>query len=251
MTDEVRRLGAMFAATDDEITDWYTVPRRADRWLRVNFIASLDGAATHDGRSAGLGTPADKRVFGLLRRLADVILIGAGTVRAEGYGGQLLDDAGRAWREERGLPPHPVVAVVSARLDLDPDSPLFSAAPVRPLVLTTRQAPAERRAALAEVSDVLDSGGTAVDTRLMRELLAERGLRQVHCEGGPHLLGTLIEEGTVDELCLTLSPRLEGGTARRITDGGRITPTGMTLAHVLTGDDGTLLLRYVRAQTVS
>ncbi|MET1043615.1 MAG: pyrimidine reductase family protein [Microbacteriaceae bacterium] len=249
MTDEVRLLGAM-PAEDDEITDWYAVPRR-NRWLRVNFISSLDGAATHNGRSAGLGTPADKRVFGLLRRLADVILVGAGTVRAEGYGGRLLDDAGRAWREERGLPPHPVVAVVSARLDLDPGSPLFSDAPVRPLVITTRQAPAARRAALAEVSDVLDSGGTAVDTRLMRELLAERGLRQVHCEGGPHLLGTLIEEGTVDELCLTLSPRLEGGTARRITDGGRVAPTGMTLAHVLTGDDGTLLLRYVRAKPVS
>lgn len=238
----IRLAGSPDALADDEIAELYAVPDRSKSWLRVNFVSSLDGAATHDGRSGGLGSPADRRVFDLLRRLADVIVVGAGTVRVEGYRGMRLDDGSAAWRVAHGLAAQPVFAVVSARLDLDPA--IFTGNPVRPLVLTGTAAPAGKRAALAEVADVIDCGETRVDSRLMLDALAERGLTQVHSEGGPHLLGTMIEEGTIDELCLTLSPRLEGGIARRITDGHAATPTDMTLAHVLVADDGTLLLRH-------
>lgn len=234
-------------ATDDELAALYSVADRSVLWMRANFVASIDGAATHNGLSAGLGSPADRRVFDLLRRLADVIVVGAGTVRAEGYGPMRLDDAQVAWRVQHGLAPHPVFAIVSSSLELDPASTVFTNAPSTPLVFTGSRAPGDRRVALAEVAEVIDCGEFRVDTRLMRRALAERGLMQLHSEGGPQLLGTMIEEGTIDELCLTLSARLEGGTASRITDGGGAVPTDMRLAHALAAADGTLLLRYLRA----
>ena len=234
-------------ATDDVLAALYSVADRSVLWMRANFVASIDGAATHNGLSAGLGSPADRRVFDLLRRLADVIVVGAGTVRAEGYGPMRLDDAQVAWRVQHGLAPHPVFAIVSSSLELDPASTVFTNAPSTPLVFTGSRAPGERRATLAEVAEVIDCGEFRVDTRLMRRALAERGLMQLHSEGGPQLLGTMIEEGTIDELCLTLSARLEGGTASRITDGGGAVPTDMRLAHACAAADGTLLLRYLRA----
>ncbi|MDQ1548937.1 MAG: hypothetical protein QOD27_595 [Microbacteriaceae bacterium] len=249
MTDgaDIRRLDASSdAATDDQLAEWYSVADRRIPWLRANFVSSIDGAATHDGLSAGLGSAADQRVFHLLRRLADVIVVGAGTVRAEGYGGRLLDSAAAGWRAGIGLAPHPVLAIVSARLELDPTSSVFTDAPTRPIVVTSAAATDERRAAVAEVADIVDCGEDRVDTVLMRERLVSRGLTQMHSEGGPHLLGSMIEDGALDEICLTVASRLEGGTARRIADGHLAVGTGMTLAHALVGADGTLMLRYTR-----
>jgi riboflavin biosynthesis pyrimidine reductase len=206
--------------------------------VRVNFVASLDGAASVDGRSGGLGTAADKAVFGLLRELADVVLVGAGTARAEDYRG--------ARRPTRGRATPPPVAVVTGSADLDPVSRLFTDTAVPPLVLTVESAPPQRRAALAAAG-----AEVAVLPRLTPDaLLAElgrRGLHRVLCEGGPSLLGALQAADAVDELCLTLSPLLVGGAAGRIAHG----PTGasgrsMTLAGVLQADDA-LLLRYRRA----
>src|SRR5690606_33716001 len=118
----------------DDILVRYSVADRATAHLRVNFVSSLDGAATHDGVSAGLGDDADRIVFDTLRMLTDVILVGAGTVRAEGYGGIRFSDEAVAWRATHGLPEHPPVAIVSSRLDLDPAHPVFTQAAVRPLV---------------------------------------------------------------------------------------------------------------------
>jgi riboflavin biosynthesis pyrimidine reductase len=244
MSDAIFRMGTADALTDAELLELYAVPDRATPWLRANFVSSVDGAATHGGLSAGLGSPADRRVFDLLRRLCHVIVVGAGTVRAEGYEGMRLDEASVQWRVAQGLAPQPVFAVISASLDVD--AGIFADNPERPLVLTVTNAPDDRRAALAEVADVIDCGDGQVDTGRMRSVLAERGLTQVHSEGGPHVLGTMIEQGTIDELCLTLSPRLEGGLARRIADGHGVNATELALAHVLTSPDGTLLLRYLR-----
>lgn len=233
-------------ADDDEIASWYAVADRATPWTRVNFVSSLDGSATHNGLSAGLGDAADRRVFDILRRLCDVVLVGAGTVRAEGYGPMRLDAASTAWRRERGLAPHPVFAIVSARLELDPRSPIFTDAPVRPLVITGEAAPSHRREALEAVADVLVCGRARVDTAMMVERLAERGLPQVHCEGGPHLFGAMITDAAVDELCLTLSPLLEGGSGPRIINGAvPAAAASLRLSQVLSSAD-TLLLRYTR-----
>lgn len=231
---------------DDGILATYPFPPGRE-WLRMNFISSVDGAATRAGRSGGLGDDADRRVFDLLRRAADAVLVAAGTVRDEGYGAMRLDEASAAWRSERGLPPHPVFAIVTRSLRLDPASPVFADAPVRPVVYTVAHAPAERRAALDEVADVVEAGEREVDPALMKRDLAARGLTGVHSEGGPSLFGSTIAAGVVDELCLTVAPTLEGGSARRIAVAPGAMPTGMRLASVLRAGDE-LFLRYVREQ---
>ncbi|MGN6197403.1 pyrimidine reductase family protein [Humibacter sp.] len=216
----------------------------SDQWVRVNFVSSIDGSATQAGRSGGLSDAADKRVFALLRRVCDVVLVGAGTVRVEGYGGMRVDDASEAWRASHGFAPQPTLAIVSGDLGLDPASDVFTKAPVRPVVLTVAAAPEARREALAKVADVIVCGEASVDTAVAVRMLGVRGLRRVHCEGGPHLFGTFAAERTLNELCLTVSPVLEGGLGKRIIDGAPQLPLDMRLAQVLRSGD-TLLLRYL------
>ncbi|ATG52970.1 hypothetical protein CFK38_16665 [Brachybacterium vulturis] len=232
------------ALTDDQLLQDYAPPTGA--WLRMNFVSSLDGAVTRDGLSGGLGDDADHRVFELLRRWADVVLLGAGTARAEGYGAMRLPEESERWRVEHGLAPQPVFALVTRRLALDPDSPLFTEAPVRPLVFTVAEAPAERRAALAEVADLVEAGESEVDPVRVREELGRRELTRIHCEGGPTLFGSFLTAGVVDELCLTLAPTLEAGPAGRIAHSPLSALTSMELAAVLQAGDE-LLLRYRRA----
>lgn len=203
--------------------------------VRVNFVSSIDGAATHDGLSGGLSGAADKRHFELLRRVCDVVLVGAGTVRDEGYGPMRVSDASARWRVEHGMPEHPVFAIVSGRLDLDPGSRIFTQAPVRPIIVTSR--PADRFAAVADIIDA-DLPGAI-------EQLRARGLTRILCEGGPSLFGSLLAVDAVDELCVTIAPSLEAGAAPRISHGDLPEARGMTLGHVLRSGD-TLLLRYAR-----
>ncbi|MEC5184077.1 riboflavin biosynthesis pyrimidine reductase [Cryobacterium sp. MP_3.1] len=237
----------MSAIDPGDVLARYTVHDRSAPHLRVNFISSLDGAATHDGLSGGLGDDADRLVFDTVRMLTDVILVGAGTVRAEGYGGIRFTDEAVAWRVAHALPEHPPVALVSGRLDLDPAHPVFTAAATRPIVITHAQAPAQRRAALAAVADVWVCGEASVDHALMVRTLTARGYPQVLCEGGPSLFGSLLAADAVDELCLTLAPLLESGRAARIAGAPDASPRRMRLAHALPAGD-TLLLRYLRAR---
>ncbi len=231
----------------DRVRAEYAVPDRQTPRVRMNFVASLDGAATLDGSSGGLGNDDDRLVMGVLRAMADVILVGAGTVRAEGYGGVRLASPNVRWREEHGLAPVVPLAVVSSSLDLDPRHPFFAEAAVRPIVVTHAASPEARRAALAEVADVLVCGEASVDLPLMLEALAARGMAQVLCEGGPHLFGDLLTAGIVEELCLTLSPALVGGAAGRIVRGAPEEARRMTLAHAIPSGDY-VFLRYTRAE---
>lgn len=220
--------------------DLFAAYAHPDPGVRVNFVASLDGAATLDGRSDGLSGPADKQLFRVLRALSDVVVVGAGTVRIEKYGPVRLAADLRTWRQDHGLPAVPRMAVVSASLDLDPGSALFAEALTPPLILTREDAPADRRARLSRVAEVL--AGDSVAAWL--HLLSDRGLTRVLCEGGPRLFGTLLAQGHVDELCLTLSPSLVGRAALRIAEpAARATPRRFELLHVLE-DDGFLFLRY-------
>ena len=232
------------ALSDEQLLESYAPP--PGTWLRMNFVSSLDGAVTRDGLSGGLGDDADHRVFELLRRWADVVLLGAGTARAEGYGAMVLPEDSVRWRLAHGLAAQPVFALVSRRLDLDPASPIFAEAPVRPLVFTVEGSPAGQRAALAEVADVVTVGESEVDPLRVREELGRRELLRIHSEGGPTLFGAFLTAGAVDELCLTLFPTLEAGPAPRITHALPATPTAMRLAGVLRAGDE-LLLRYTRA----
>jgi riboflavin biosynthesis pyrimidine reductase len=234
---------------DEALTRLYQPPDRvpADRpWLRVNFVASVDGAVEVDGYSKGLGSPADKRVFGLLRGYPDALLVGAGTLRHEGYGPVRLDEARRDRRVTNGQSGYPGLVVVSGRLDLAPTHPALAAAPVRPTILTCEQAPADRRTALAGVADVIAVGAADVDLAAGLAALRRRGVRQVLCEGGPHLFGALTTADLVDEVCLTVTPMLTGPGAGRITAGPPSPVRDLALAHVLE-DSGVLLLRYTRS----
>jgi riboflavin biosynthesis pyrimidine reductase len=227
--------------SDEDLIEAYGRP--PDPTLRANFVSSADGAVTLDGFSEGLSGGPDKRVFGLLRMLCDALLVGAGTLRDEGYGPVRLSEERRSWRRAHGLDPYPTPVVVSARLDLDPASDFFAKAPVRPLVLTPKKGPAH---GLDAVADVVRVGDTEVDLPGALALLRERGLAQILCEGGPRLFGSLLAADAVDELCLTVSPLLAGPGAGRITLGAPTQTLRLTLRHVLEAD-GALMLRYVRA----
>lgn len=230
---------------DDLLAAYATEPDRA--WLRVNFVTSVDGAVSAaDGYSAGISDPADKRVFGLLRMTCDALMVGAGTLRHEGYGAMRLGERREDWRRARGMPENPLLVIVSGSCDLDPESEVFTDAPVRPFVITTSSAPPERRAPVAAVAHVLAFGDTSVDLAGALDVLRRSGFAQVLCEGGPHLLGTLTEADLVDEMCLTIAPALVGPGPGRITAGPATpVPRSLRLRHALAADD-LLLLRYTR-----
>jgi riboflavin biosynthesis pyrimidine reductase len=234
----------------------YPEPEAVARpWVRAVMIASADGAAALDGRSGGLSGAADRLVFSVLRSLADVILVGAGTARAERYRPVLES---QTWPQLRaGRAPTPPIAVLTRTLDLDPDSGLLATAPglARTIVLTTQAAPAARRAAAAGHAEVIVAGGDTVTATAAVAALAGRGYRRILVEGGPGLLGQVTAEYLLDELCLTYSPVLAGGSAARIIAGppaqarppAQATPAGLDLAHVLE-DEGYLLCRYLRRE---
>jgi riboflavin biosynthesis pyrimidine reductase len=220
------------------------------RWLRANMVSSADGAADTEGATAGLSSAGDRRVFALLRTLADVILVGAATVRAEHYGPVRQHELWRHLREDgSGRPPTPPIAVVSARLDLDPASRVIAAAPAhaRTIVITTAQAPRDRRDDLAGRVDVIVAGQETVDLKAAVGALADRGYQRILTEGGPHLLAQLVAAGLLDELCLTIGPLLAGPGASRVLAGSpaMAPPLPLSLAHVLE-DNGFLLCRYIR-----
>jgi riboflavin biosynthesis pyrimidine reductase len=233
---------------DDEwLLDRYAIRDRSTPWVRANFVASLDGAATHEGHTRGLTSAEDKRVFHLLRRLCDVVLVGARTVATAGYAGLGIGPEAAAWRIAHGLTPQPTLAIASARLSLQSEMAALVHAPARPIVFTVERSAPEKRQALSSVADVVLCGADELDCAAMLAVLAGRGLRQVLCEGGPHLFGSLVAADCIDELCLTLSPVLENGSAGRIVAGAAQATRRMRLGHALTVGD-MLLLRYERSR---
>jgi riboflavin biosynthesis pyrimidine reductase len=213
--------------------------------LRMNFVTSVDGAVEIGGLSKGLQNPADNRIFALLRQFPDGLLVGAGTLRQEGYRAVRLDETRRGWRVGHGLDAYPRLVVASRRLDLDPTHPALADAPLRPLILTCAMAPPDRRVALESVADLLVHGDDKVDLPAAFADLRARGLATVLCEGGPHLMGSLTAAGLVDEVCLTVSPLLAGAGAGRITAGEPSAVRDLKVAHILYAEDA-ILLRYSR-----
>lgn len=233
---------------EDELAAAYSWPQQPTGRgvaVRANMIGSLDGGATVGDRSAGLSAPSDVALFALMRDTADVILAGAGTVRAERYAGIELD-AGRAARRRRwGFTGPPPIAVVTGR-GLPPDSPLFGPSSARPIVITCASA----AATVPATADAIVAGDELVDLPTALAALATRGLVRVQCEGGPSLLGELVDGGLLDELCLTISPRLLGtGTSRPLLGGRDLVrpdrPAGVpwTLVSAYTSDE-LLFTRY-------
>lgn len=220
--------------TPVELYVWYAPPR--PDWVRANFIASVDGAASAGGRSRGLQVPADLEVFVTLRAHADVVLVGLGTARTEGYGPVRLRADLQARRRAAGRPGVPTLAVVTNSLAIDDADPLLRAAP---LVLTSRAA-----ARPVPGAEVVTCGAAAVDLAAALDALRARGLASVVCEGGPTLYSGLVRAGLVDELCLTVSPLLAGPPAGRIVAGSPWdAAVSVDLIALLTAD-GALFARY-------
>jgi riboflavin biosynthesis pyrimidine reductase len=219
-------------------------------WLLANMIASADGsAADAEGRSGGLGGPADKDLFAAIRGVADVIVAGAATVVTENYGPGRPPAAVRDRRLARGQSPAPRIAVITAALSIEPEHRLFRDPPAdaRPLVLTVEQADAGRRRTLEAVAEVHTVGDTRVDwARALDVLRSATDATVVLCEGGPHTIGQLVADDLLDELCLTVAPTLVGGDGPRIAVGSRRPGSRpLTLDRVLVADDY-LFLRYLR-----
>jgi riboflavin biosynthesis pyrimidine reductase len=227
MLPPVRQLFPIPRDDVDPLGCYRAEDRTGSPWVLISMISTIDGATAIDGRSGGLGGPADKAVFGAVRSLADVILVGAGTARAENYGPPRVSAR---------------LAIVSASLDLATDAKVFADG-YRPVVITTSDADPTRRAALEQVADVVVAGEHRVDVRAA--LASFSGV--VVCEGGPSLNGQLIGEGLVDELCMSVAPLLASGDSSRIAHGSApAPPTRMQLRHILEAE-GYLFLRYLRA----
>jgi riboflavin biosynthesis pyrimidine reductase len=243
-------LGATDSVDDSRLVDLYAYPDGLQScWVRGNMIASLDGGATDDGKAGGLAGAGDRAVFTLMRHAADVILVGASTVRIENYSGAQLPVAARQERQHRGQAEVPPIAVVTRSGNIDPNALLFTRTEVPPLILTTSRFHDDARRRLGSVAEVIDASGRepeSVDNATVLKILAERGLHRVLTEGGPLLLGSLIEEGLLDELCLTVAPILVGGGSKRIVTGMGSVHTRMRRTHLLTDDDGYLYSRYVK-----
>jgi riboflavin-specific deaminase-like protein len=216
-------------------------------WVLVNMIASLDGATALDGRSGGLGGPADKAVFRALRALPDAILVGAGTARVETYGPVKLDDAALVARVARGQNGPPRLVIVSGRLDLDPTGTMFTESIEPPIVFTTSAASAETVAAFAGVAEIVRCGETVVDLQSAMAHLDAIGIGTVLCEGGPTLNGQMLTADLVDEWCQSIAPMLVVGDSDRVAvaAAGGHRPADMKLNRVLE-QDGYLFIQALR-----
>jgi riboflavin biosynthesis pyrimidine reductase len=225
---------------DGELERLYAYPATYRPWVRTNFVSTLDGAATGtDGRSGALGGPTDTRVFALLRSLADVIVVGAGTARDEGYADFQVDTD---LRTRLGLSPVPTMVLVSRSLGIPPA--LLAPGTV---VVTTADAMPAAVAALRETVEVIAEGQGEIDWTAVFDIFAARGWLRVLCEGGPSLHGELCRLDLVDELCLTIAPILAAGDAPRIAHSHDAVHHTMTLGHAVEADGG-LLTKWVRAR---
>ena len=230
------------ALDDDEMEELYRYP--APKWLVVNFVSSADGAVALHGRAVDLSNEPDQRVLRLGSDLADVLLVGATTAMVEHFRGVHPDVQTAARRKRHGLAPVPPTAVVTTGRTLPADAPVITEARVPSIVITTASAPERKREAWADAgATVLVTGENTVDLRAAVDALAARGLGRVDSEGGPHLFGSLLAAGLVDELRLTVSPVLVSGVAGRIATGVDIDPSRLELMSVLAESD-TLLTRY-------
>lgn len=244
------QLGPARDLDDGELRRLYAYPARGKTWVRANLITSLDGGATTDGTSGPMGGTGDRLIFNLLRELADVIVVGAGTVRIEQYSGAHVSAAQRQRRQARGQSEVPQLAIVTQGGRLDRDMVVFTRTEVPPLVLTCRAALGQTRQGLGDLCEVLDCSGAEtgrVDVAALLGVLEARQMRRILTEGGPMLLGSFIDRGLLDELCLTVAPYVVGGAARRIVTGPGQLLSAMRCAHILTDDAGYLYSRYVRA----
>ncbi len=222
----------------------YPTPVPGTGWVRANMVTTLDGSASgSDGLSGTVSSAADKAVFGVLRGLADVVLVGAGTARAEGYHLPKAKPGFAERRADAGQAPAPVLAVVTRSGDLpDPDELFAPGTPT--LAVTCAAGDVEGLRSRVGTDRVLVAGEDDVDPAVAVAHLAARGLPRVLLEGGPRLLGRFVAAERLDELCLTLSPLLVAGAGPRIASDDASARLRLRVAHLVEAD-GVLLGRWL------
>ena len=213
-------------------------------YLVVNFAVTIDGRAAIEGRSGPIGSKTDTEMLQLLRTRVDAVMIGAGTMRAERYGRIVSDPSLRARRERLGLPHDPLAVIVSGRLDLPWDAPLFTDGGGRVLIFTTSEA--EPPPTETPLRVVRHEGITVDLVEALRHLRVERGVRALLCEGGPGLHSELQSLELVDELFATVAAKLAGGPEPRMVEGELPRRSEWELAWLLE-ERGELFARYRRA----
>src|SRR4051794_6090891 len=243
--------GSAFDTDDDgRLAAFYSYPEQLDRcWVRANMIASVDGGATDDGKAGGLAGSGDRALFARMREQADVVLVGASTVRIENYSGAQMSLAQRQERQRRGQAEVPPIAVVTHGADFEHDAKIFTRTEVPPLIMTSREAVDDARGRFGAVAEVIDASGDhddRVDLAVVLRTFAQRRLLRVLSEGGPGMISLLIEHDSLDELCVTIAPILVGGQARRIAAGAGEAHTRLRRSHLLSDDEGYLYTRYVK-----
>lgn len=205
-----------------------------------NFALTVDGQATIEGRSGPIGSGTDTEMLHRLRATADAVIIGAGTMRVERYGRVVPDPEVRAARERRGLAHDPLAVIVSGRLDLPWDAPIFTDGGGHVVIFTAADGEPPRTATPVRVV----RHETAVDlAAALRWLRTERGIRGLLCEGGPVLHANLMVGGLIDEIFFTIAPKLAGGPGPGIFEGLAEAERGLELVWLLE-EDGELFARY-------
>jgi riboflavin-specific deaminase-like protein len=223
----------------DSYRPWEHAPEDRPH-VAMNFVVTVDGRATIAGRSGPIGSSTDTAMLAGLRTRFDAVMIGAGTMRVERYGRPIPKEDKRERRERSDLPHDPLMVIVSGRLDLPWDASLFTEGAGQVLVFTASEAEPPQTA--TPVGVVRHEG--AVDlAEAMRHLRRERGVRALLCEGGPRLHGQLQAAGLVDDLFLTIAPKLAGGGAPRILEGELPEVAPLELAWLLE-EEGELFARY-------
>ncbi|HWV26590.1 MAG TPA: dihydrofolate reductase family protein [Aeromicrobium sp.] len=222
-----------------DLEQLYAHPDIGRPWVRTDFVSTVDGAAwTRDGTSGDLGGSVDKAAFRMMRNLCDVVVVGAGTARIEGYRPLTESSVDSTIRARHDLAPVPGLVVVSRSLDV-PAALVDGGA----VVLTSAVAPKERLSQLREHGDVIVAGDEAIDWSAALEAFDGRGWRRVLCEGGPSLHGDMLAAGAVDELCVTIAPVVASGTAARIAHAVEPIDRPVRLEHAVAVDN-VLLTRW-------
>jgi riboflavin biosynthesis pyrimidine reductase len=215
------------------------------RWVRGMMVATLDGGSVGaDGRSGSISSPVDRAVMTEVRRYCDAILIGAGTFRAERYRPQRPAREIQLEREAMGLRPAPTMVLVSRSLDLPWEEDAFRESTVPPLVVTAESCGAAALEAARRHAEVAVLPGARVEVADLMELLQERRLNRILCEGGPRLLAEIARSGVLDELDLAISPLMAGG-GQVVLGAPSTEPARFRLVQAIAAGDF-LFTRYVR-----
>jgi riboflavin-specific deaminase-like protein len=222
--------------TLEDVRDEIVFPATDDRpYTIANFVSTADGRAAIAGRSAPLSDEADRALFHALRERVDAVIVGTGTLRTERYGALIRDPEARRRRIDRGLDPQPLACVVTRSGAVPLDIPLFS----EPRVLVFAPRPVEG------IETVTLEATEFTLSAVLRRLRADHGIGSLLCEGGPTLFGSLIHEGLVDELFLTLAPKLAGGgNAPTIASGSELAEPAALRLRSLLEHAGSLYFRF-------